>query len=90
MEAFNVTSKITVIVPVNAGYVATFDSEADFDQVVLRVRNDKKFVDFHVTDLGDTVTMRAWQNGKMVQDFRLTNDIRHEKAFQTLLAVYLA
>lgn len=91
MKSFNITSKISLIAPVSPGSstTATMDSQADFNQIILRVRNGNKFVNFLVTDLGETVTAQFWQDHYKAYEIRLTNDIRHEKAFQTLMAQHL-
>ena len=89
MKAFQITSKISIIAAVNHSHIATLDKEADFDQIILRVRNGDKFVNFRITDLGETVTAQMFKNNKFDYEIRLTNDIRHEKAFQTILANYL-
>lgn len=89
MESFNVTSKICINIPQDLGISATADREADFDQIILRVRLGNKFVNFLVTGLGETVTAQFWGDYHKQYEICLTNDIRHEKAFQTLMAQHL-
>lgn len=88
MEHFKVSSKIGVLVsPV---FKATYDKEADFDQVVLRVRNGEKFVNFRVTDLGDAVTIEFNEGFRLSHNITLKNDAFHGAAFQTMMDNFLA
>lgn len=90
MESFNVTSKICINIPQDVlGISATADREADFNQIILRVRLGNRFVNFLVTDLGETVTAQFWADYHKQYEIRLTNDSRHEAAFQALLSNHL-
>lgn len=89
MESFNVTSKICVSIPNVLGIRATADSQADFDQICLRIRLDEKFVNFLVTHLGEMVTAQFWNGNKKTYEVSLTNDARHERAFAGLVSNHL-
>ncbi len=89
MNSFNVTSEISIAIPQADGVTATVDREADFNQIALRVRVGKKFVNFLVTDIGSTVTAQFWNDYQKSHEIRLTNDRRNEKAFQTLIENHL-
>lgn len=89
MKFYNITSKIIVAVNTENGHIGTFDSQADFNQIVLRIRNGSKFVNFRVTDLGATVTVELWDGKKKFYDFKLTNETLHAKVFQTLIDHHL-
>lgn len=84
MKSYFITSRITIAVNTENGHIGTFDSQANFNQIVLRIRNGSKFVNFRVTDLGDTVTAELWEGNKKFYDFKLTNETLHAKVFQTL------
>lgn len=89
MNSFNVTSEISIDIPQADGVSATVDREADFNQIALRIRVGKKFVNFLVTDVGSTVTAQFWNDYHKSHEIRLTNDRRNEKAFQTLIENHL-
>lgn len=87
MKTFAITSKISI--NVEGPIFATFDKEADFDQVVLRVRNGEKYVNFRVTHLGDNVTLEFYQGDKFSHDICLRNDPLRAEALQTLMDKFL-
>lgn len=88
MKIHFITSKIAVNTPDEVKTV--FDAEADFNQIVLRIRKGNKFVNFRVTNLGDTVTYEFWEGTEMCYDICLRNDPFHAKAFQTLVDNFLS
>lgn len=88
MKTNFITSKIAI--DKNDSCTSVFDAEADFNQIVLRIRKGDKFVNFRVTNLGDTVTCEFWDKTCLDYDICLRNEPLHAKAFQTLVDNFLS
>lgn len=88
MKTFAITSKISINVEETNS--ATFDKEADFGQIVLRVRNGDKYVNFRVTGFGETVTLEFYRGDKFSHDICLRNEPLRGYALQTLMDRLLA
>lgn len=87
MTTFNVTSKIAITSPAGV-CVATIDKEADFDQIVLRIRKGEIFVNFRVVNLGSHVSIEFWDKYRMNNAVVLPNDNGSQSAFQTMMELY--
>jgi len=88
MKHFEITKKVIIAVPDN--FAATYDAEADFGQIILRVRNGSKMVNVRVTHLGDMVTVETWDGNKKFYEIALSNDVVNGAALNTLVNFHLA
>ena len=88
MKHFEITKKIIVAVP--EAFEATYDGEADFGAIVLRVRNGSKMVNVRVTHLGDMVTVETWDGNKKFYELSLSNDVANGGALNTLVNFHLS
>ncbi len=89
MKHFNITSKVRI--RVSDAFTATEDKNADFNQIVLRVRNGDKFVNFRVERLGEVITIEFFRCGCYAQaSLTLINHSLHNLAFQSVMDQFLA
>ncbi|AWD90248.1 hypothetical protein [Dickeya phage Sucellus] len=89
MSSYKITHNINIYVDKDLGLEVSYDKNADFDQIILRVRNGVKFVNFRVTDLVDTVQAEFWHGYKSEYVIVLINSHIHQQAFQTMMDNFL-
>jgi len=73
---YEITKKVSVNVPATEDVTVTRDGEADFNQIVLRVRSGAKKIDFRVVDLGDKIEVELWTGKSLDERVKVDNAAR--------------
>lgn len=87
MAILNITAKVGYAV--NVKFQNTFDPHADFNQIILRVRNGKKFVNVRVVDLGDAISLEFWDDVSKKTEFKVENKSFNQQVIHNTIDLFL-
>lgn len=84
------TKKVAVIVPRELDVVAVIDEDADFNQIIVRLRKGSLKMDFRIVKLGDEIELETWKGSSIEDRKRVPNKEEWSEAINEDIATFFA
>ncbi len=84
------TKKVAIIIARELDVVAVIDEEADFNQIIVRLRKGSLKMDFRIVKLGDEIELETWKASSIEDRKRFPNKEEWAEMLNEEIATFFA